>query len=403
VVDVRDDATGAVEACPFVRFEDINLPKADALWHFTNFDALRETSRVHFGDADGNPFWLMTRMEDVRAALQHPEIFSSTAVGPREPDPHFKMVPLMLDPPVHTRWRQLMGPMFAPGAVASLEPRVERRFDEIIAEVAPRGECDYVADVALRFPNTIFMELMGLPVEDAPQFQEWEQAILHSGTLGDPAAKAAMDEVIAYFTALVAERRKRPQDDLLSGSLDFEIDGVAVSDDDLMSMCLLLFVAGLDTVAMQLSFSMLHLASHDDDRRRLAATPALVPSAVEEFLRYYAFVLLGRKIMVDGDFRGCPVRAGQMAYMPLVAVNRDPAAFEDADRVILDREGNRHLAFGAGPHRCIGSHLARQELRIGLAGWHRHIPEYRLADGAELIEHAGVQLGLDSLPLVWDV
>jgi len=400
---VRDASTGADEKCPFVRFEDINLPKADALWHFDNFDRLRETARVHFGEAGGHDFWLMTHMADVRSALQRPELFSNSAVGPLDPEPSYMMIPEMLDPPLHTKWRQLLGPMFAPAAVAKLEPHIEQRFYEIIEDVKPRGQCDYVADVALRFPNTIFMEIMGLPEADAPQFQVWEMAILHTGALGDGPAQAAMNEVIAYFAALVAERRRSPREDLVSRSLRFEIDGAPVSDDDLLSMCLLLFMAGLDTVAMQLSYSMMHLATHDDDRRRLVADPTLFPTAIEEFLRYFAFVTPGRKIMQDTDFHGCPVKKGQMVWMPLSAPNRDPREFEQADQVVVDRAMNRHIAFGAGPHRCLGSHLAREELRVGLGEWHRHLPDYRLAEGATLIEHAGVQIGLDSLPLVWDV
>jgi cytochrome P450 len=278
---------------------------------------------------------------------------------------------------------------------------VKQRFAEILDDVASRGECDYVADVALRFPNTIFMEIMGLPVSDADQFQVWETDILHTGATGNERSLAAMNEVVAYFAELVAERRKTPREDLVSAAIGFEIDGKPVSDEDLLYMCLLLFMAGLDTVAMQLSYSMMHLATHDDDRRRLVENPSLFPGAIEEFLRYYSFVTPGRKIMADTDFHGCPVKAGQMAFLPLVAANRDPAEFPDAGQVIIDRDENRHIAFGAGPHRCLGSHLARQELRIGLMDWHARIPNYRLAEGVEIREHGG-QIGLDNLPLLWD-
>jgi cytochrome P450 len=388
------------EHCPFVRFEDMHAEITPALWHMDNLDHLRDQARVYFGDAAGHKFWMLTRIEDIRAALQNPELFSSRAVVPVDPDPPYMWIPEMLDPPVHTRWRQLLGPMFAPGAVAKLEPRVKRRFGEILDEVAPRGECDYVADVALRFPNTIFMEIMGLPLSDAEQFQAWETAILHTGATGNPKSLDAMNEVIVYFTDLVADRRRSPRDDLVSAALSFEIDGQSVSDDDLLAMCLLLFMAGLDTVAMQLSYSMMHLATHGEGRQRLISDPSLFLPAIEEFLRYYSFVTPGRKITADAEFHGCPVRAGQMAFLPLVAANRDPAEFPDADQVIIDRPDNRHIAFGAGPHRCLGSHLARQELRIGLTEWHARIPNYALAEGAEIREHGG-QIGLNNLPLVW--
>jgi cytochrome P450 len=397
--DLTITTASGTERCPFVQFEEINKPKADALWHFDNFDRLREKARVHFGDAAGNEFWLLTRLEDIRAAFQYPEMFSSTAVVPVDPDPPYMWIPEMLDPPLHTKWRQLLGPTFSPAAIAKLEPRVRARFREILDDVADRGECEYVSDVALRFPNTIFMEIMGLPVSDAAQFQVWETAILH-GVMGGEESLNAMNEVNEYFTALIAARRKNPADDLLSAAVGYEIDGRPVSDDDLLAFCLLLFMAGLDTVAAQLTFSMLHLATHDDDRRRLVEDPSLWPNAIEEFLRFYSFVTPGRKIMKDEEFHGCPMKAGQMVYMPLLSANRDPAEFPDADRVVIDRPSNRHIAFGAGPHRCLGSHLARQELRIGLMEWHARIPDYRVPDGAVIGEHGG-QIGLNNLPLRW--
>jgi cytochrome P450 len=387
---------------PAFRFEEVQrATKVDALWHFDNFDRLRGEARYHLGDAEGTPFWMMTRMEDIRAALQTPQVFSSTAVVPTDPNPPYSWIPEMLDPPIHTVWRQLLGPTFSPTAVAKLEPRVRQRFDEILDKVAGRGECDYVADVALLFPNTIFMEIMGLPVSDAGQFQKWETDILHTGSTGNEVSLQAMNAVVEYFAALIAERRREPRDDLLSTALGYRIDGRPASDEDLLALCLLLFMAGLDTVAAQLSYSMLHLATHVEDRRRLVADPSLFPTAIEEFLRYYSFVTPGRKVVQDTEFHGCPIHRGQMTFMPLVCANRDPAEFEDADEVRIDRGSNRHIAFGAGPHRCLGSHLARQELRIGLTGWHARIPDYRLVEGTTVMEHGG-QIGLDNLPLQWD-
>lgn len=396
----QDEVRVDGRACPYVRHEDIVIGSAEPGWHFDNFDRLRAESRAYFGEAGGHEMWMLTRMADIRAAYQDAELFSSSSVVPNEPDPPYRWIPEMLDGQLHTRWRQLLGVTFTPGAVAKLEPRVRARFDEILDELAERGECDYVADVALRFPNTIFMEIMGLPVSDAAQFQAWETAILHRASADTDGAFAAMMEVVGYFAGLIGERRKDPRDDLLSRALGFEIDGQPVSDEDLLSMCLLLFMAGLDTVAMQLSYSMYHLATNPSDRARLVADPGLWPTAIEEFLRYYAFVTPGRKVTRDAEFNGCPVKAGQMIYLPLVSANRDEDEFPDAGRVVIDRASNRHIAFGAGPHRCLGSHLARQELMIGLAGWHQRIPEYELASGVPVVEHGG-QIGLDNLPLVW--
>jgi cytochrome P450 len=385
-----------------LRFEELMAAKTPALWHFENYDQWRDVGRVHPGDADGHDFYLVTHMTDIRDALQAPGVFSSNAVVPSDPNPPYMWIPEMLDPPVHTKWRQLLGPMFSPGAIAKLEPRVRMRFNEIMDEIADRGECDYVAEVALRFPNTIFMELMGLPVEDADQFQDWETKILHNGGIYGDESVNAMNAVVGYFAGLIGERRKQPREDILSVALTWQIDGEAVTEADLLAMCLLMFMAGLDTVAMQLSYSTMHLATHDEDRIRLVNDPGLWPTAIEEFLRYYSFVSPGRKIMSDTELGGCPMKAGQMIFMPLASANRDPLEFIDADKVLIDRTENRHIAFGAGPHRCLGSHLARQELRIGLEEWHKRVPHYRMADGASIVEHGG-QVGLDNLPIVWDV
>lgn len=396
----------AVRTDTKVDFSFINGRRCEALGHFAEFDRLRGLANFHAGTAQGatglHDFWLVTRMEHIREAFQTPTVFSNTAVVPSDPEPPYSWIPEMLDPPIHTKWRQLLGPLFSPAAVAQLETKVRARFNEILDEVAPRGHCDYVQDVALRFPNTIFMEIMGLPVTDAAQFQKWETDILHTGEQGGEVALNAMNAVIGYFAALVADRRQNPKDDLLSVAVGWQIDGTPVSEEDLLAMCLLMFMAGLDTVAAQLSYSTMHLATHDDDRARLVATPSLWPSAIEEFLRYYAFVTPGRKILQDVNLGGCPMKAGQMVYMPIVSANRDPAEFVDADKVVIDRQDNRHIAFGAGPHRCLGSHLARQELRIGLEEWHKRIPNYRVASGIPIVEHGG-QIGLDNLPLEWDV
>jgi cytochrome P450 len=388
---------------PTIRYEDLNTPQSGPGEHFARYDALRAQAGMHFGVAGPgeNPFWLVTQMEQARQCFQDPATFSSSAVSPEDPNPPYLWIPEMLDPPLHTKWRQKLGPFFAPGAVERLRPRVREVIDEILDEVADRGHCDYVADVALRFPNTVFMEIMGLPVSDAAQFQAWETSILHTGMTNSGAAIQAMMDVMGYFSQLIAERRKAPRDDMLSISLTWTIDGEPVSDNDLLAFCLLMFMAGLDTVAVQLSYSMYHLAMHPDDRRRLVAEPGLWEPAIEEFLRYYAFVAPGRKVMQDTEVGGCPVNAGQMMWLPLASANRDPAEFPDAEQVIIDRTPNRHLAFGAGPHRCLGSHLARQELLIGLTAWHERIPDYRLDPNVPIREHGG-QVGLDNLPLVWD-
>jgi cytochrome P450 len=388
VLQLSDILTGGVsEPCSF----------------FERADGWRDRGRVHQGNGSGTRFWLFTEMDDMRTAYQTPEVFSNTAIQCDTPEPDFRLIPEMLDPPEHGAWRRLMGPLFSPGSVAAMEHHIRARFDEILDDIVARGKCDFVADVALRFPNTIFLELMGMPLEDADRFQEWETAILHEGSQSAPAAMAATNAVFGYFSELIEARRAQPGDDIVSKALNWQIDGQPVTHEDLLSYCLLLFMAGLDTVASQLSYAFYHLATHPADRQRLVDEPALIPTANEELLRYYAIVTPGRKVIQDVEVAGCPMKAGDMALLPLSSANRDPKQFERADEVIIDRATNPHIAFGAGPHRCLGSHLARLELNVAMQAWHERIPEYELDDTVPMGEHSAGLIGLNNLPLRWKV
>jgi len=351
-------------------------------------------------------FWVLSDGELVRDALQHPDLFSSSVVTPLDSDPPYKWIPEMLDPPEHTAWRQLLAPHFAPKVMEALEPKVRVRCAEVVDSFAARGSCDFLRDFAWRYPTTIFMELMGLPLDRLDQFLAWEHDILHLGVNEDPdhsRAVGAMFAVMGYFNELIDERAVRPGDDLLTVSLGWKIDGNDIPRDDLLSWCLLMFMAGLDTVSIQLSYAFWYLALHADDRRRVVRDPSLIPGAVEEFLRYFAFVAPARKVTRDHDFHGCPMAAGDMVLVPLSAATRDRSQFDNAASLRIDREPNNHIAFGSGPHRCLGSHLARRELRVAMEEWHRRIPEYRLTEGVEVTEHGGGLYGIDHLELTWDV
>jgi cytochrome P450 len=370
---------------------------------FDHIDAWRQKGPVHLGDAAGHPFWLITEMGPMRETCQLPDVFSSSAIQCDYPDPEYHLIPEMLDPPEHSVWRKLLGPLFSPGAVAAMEPKIRARFSDILDEIAPRGRCDFVADVALRFPNTIFLDLMGMPVSDAERFQRWEETILHESSQGSEAAMAASGEVMQYFSELIADRAANPKDDIITTATTWRIDGEPVAHQDLLSFCLLMFQAGLDTVASQLAYGFFHLASHPADRERIVADPSIIPLANEELLRYYSIVAPGRKVKKDAEIAGCPVKAGDMVLVALSAANRDPKEFERAGEVILDRQRNHHIAFGAGPHRCLGSHLARLELNVAMEAWHQRIPDYRIDTSRPITEHAAGLIGLNRLPLEWDV
>lgn len=375
--------------------------------NFERFDELQRQARPFFRADEANGYWVFTDHDAILEALQNPEVFSNSSAVPLEPDPPYKWIPMMLDPPEHGKWRHLLGLYFSPGRVRSLEDEQRQFARDLINKFLSNGQCDFYSDFAAVFPTTIFLQIMGLPIAKLPDFMQWEAKILHATAESDPdrsIALAAMMDVAGYFSELIAEKRADPSkraDDIVSHALDWRIDGEVPSDADLLSCMLLLFMAGLDTVASQLSYTFLHLATHESDRKRIVADPSVIPDAVEEFLRAYAIVQTGRKATRDIDFHGCPIKKGEVIQLPLAMANRDPREHKRGGTVDLDAPRPRHIAFGAGPHRCLGSHLARQELTVVLEEWHRLIPDYKLADESGATEHTGGVFGIDTLPLQW--
>jgi cytochrome P450 len=351
------------------------------------FDVLRSKYPTFLrSTAAPQGFWVMTSCEAIRDAYQRPDIFSNSAVMVWDPEPtEYFLIPEMIDPPLHTKWRQLTAQWFSPAAIAKREETVRSRCIELIEGLKDRHDIDYVKDFAQQYPTSIFLDIMGIGSEHLNQFMEWEDDILHLPQTSPENQKRTWDAqhaVMEMFREISIERRAHP-----------------TGNDDLVAFFLLMFEAGLDTVTNELSYATWHLATHPEDRQRILDDPALIPFAIEEFLRYYAIVTPSRKAMADVVHHGCPIKKGDMVYLPLAAATRDPREFPEADRVVIDRSPNNHIAFGAGPHRCLGSHLARREMRIALEEWHKRIPSYEVPEGADVPEYIGVQMGIQSLPL----
>lgn len=386
---------------PVVEYDILSTRPAGRF--FAEIDELRERHPFYFNTlAQG--FWTLTRYDAVREAYQLPEVFTSDSFMPTDPDPAYHMLPTQERAPRHVKIRQLLNPRFSPAAVATMEAAARRHCADVVATFADRGRCDLVEEFGGPFATKVFLDWAGLPTEDSPQFVAWVRAVFND--LGDSSATAmqdAMTGIDGYFRDLIADRRRSPrdpEDDVVTHLVQSTIDGEPLPEADLLSICVVLVLAGLDTVKQQLGYSFLHLATHPDDRRRLATEPGILPLAVEELLRAFSVADPGRKVAQDVEFHGCPLRKGDMVWLPPATANRDPRVFPDADRVVLDRTPNRHLAFGAGPHRCQGAHLARLQLRVALEEWHRRIPDYRLGDDETILEHGG-QFGLERLPIAW--
>ena len=373
---------------------------------YRELDELRERSPFYWSTYGPVGFWMIMRYEHVREAYQRHEVFSSDSIDPLDPDPAYRFIPTLVNPPDHVKYRQVLNAWFSPAAVARITPTARKVCVANIERIRDKGECDFIEDFALRYPTEVFLSILGLPVEDADLFVPLVDRFFVSFYAED---KSPIPEIAGaiqgYFADLLTQRRVKPLDpatDFVTYLLQATVFDRPLSEQEILDICFVLVLAGLDTTRGQSGYLFHHLATHDDDRRRVVADPALAKNAVEETLRLYTIIIGdGRKIAQDCDFHGVPLEHGQMAWLSVAGANRDPRVFEDPTRFDLDRYGNKHLGFAGGPHRCLGAHLARQEMVIATEEWHRLIPDYRLG-GKQPVEERGGMLTLFSLPLEWD-
>ena len=392
--------------CPVKQFIVSEDQPAGLYWEQSS--ALREETPAFFNDhAQG--YWVVTRYEQVKDLYQNVDLFSSESFTAWEPNPPYRFVPTQIDPPEHIKYRQLLNPKFSPGAVNRAGPRARAIAGRLVGELAGRGECDFAATFAIRYPTEVFLDVIGLPTQDADLLVPWVEdffAGLNGAPDRVPGMVAALDGIRGYFVEILATRRAEPGDpevDLVTHLLQSTVDGEPLTDTVLLDMCTVLVLAGLDTTRAQLGYLFQYLAEHDDDRQRIIDDPSLIPGCVEESLRLQTITIAdARKATKDADFHGCPVKKGDMVMGLVAAANRDPRRYERPDEFIIDRKGATHFGFAAGPHRCLGAHLARREMQIAVEEWHKAIPHYRVATDEQLIERGG-QLTLLSLPLAWDV
>ena len=346
----------------------------------------------------------ISRHEDVMSALRTPEVFSSDSsavqIGNTRP-----LVPLQVDPPHHSKHRKALDPLFAPKQMVKYEPRVRELIRKLIDEVADHGQCNFHETIAEPLPSTIFLELLGLPVSRVSEF-----LALKDGIIRPPArsleeryemVNATGQKIYAALEEVVEARMAERQDDFLSTIIDAKVDGQPLSRDDVVDIGYLFFLAGLDTVSASLDCIVAYLAQNPGHRQRVADDPAIIPHAIEELLRYESPVpVVPRITAAETEMSGCPISDGSRITVLLGSANTDERFWDRPHEVDFDRESNKHLAFGGGVHRCLGSHLARMELRVALEEWHARVPDYRLADGIELRYSPGIRQ-VDNLELVW--
>lgn len=353
-----------------------------------------------------NGSWLPTNYSDIRAfAKMVPQLSSREPLVTRAPEnaagdnPQLNAPPISADPPLSEWTRRLLLPAFAPKAVEAYRPYTEALCHELIDSFIERGTCDAAQEYAQQIPPRVIAHLLGIDPGRADEFTEWVRGVLEIG-LTNPAVRVKYRDIIREFLiGEVQDRMENPTDDLLSRLLAAEIDEAEITPQIVVGMANLLLVAGIDTTWSSIGSALWHFGSHSGDRRRLSAEHDLFPTAIEEMLRYYSPVTMARVATEEIEFNGVTFQPGDKVLMPFPAANHDPEAFENADKILIDRQRNRHIAFGSGIHRCAGSNLARLEMDVALRVWFERIPDFELADPGAVTWAGGQVRGPRSLPM----
>jgi cytochrome P450 len=366
---------------------------------------LRESTPVRHVDGVGV---VVTSRSGVDEVLRDPEVFSSN-MSAHDLKTQRPLIPLQIDPPAHRKYRRLLDPLFAPQRMQALEVPVTGLVNDLIDGFIDDEEIDFAKQFSVPFPSRVFLTMFGLPHDELPTFLRMKDGVIRPDVVvghefGHPETDAyqrhTADSIYAYFGRVLDEREGERRDDLLNHVLHAEVDGDRLPHEEILDICFLFLMAGLDTVTASLDCFFGHLADDPDARRRLVDEPEAVPSVVEELLRWETPVMAVARIATrDAEVGGCPVNAGEHVMAIIGAANVDGSEFPRAGELRWDRDANRHLAFGGGIHRCLGSHLARLELRIALREWHARIPDYCVKPDAELRDTAGIRT-LESFPML---
>jgi cytochrome P450 len=371
---------------------------------FPIWDEMRSASPVVHTDRFLGCY-MPTTYEAVRQIAHDTEHFSSRRVIVRDERPEVAKnaaPPITSDPPEHKPAKQLLLPPFTPDAMKKLEPRVRAICNELIDEFIADGKVDAAARYTKHIPVRAIAHMLGIPESDSDQFIRWIHMVLELGIKNESMLVQAVQEMTAYFTGHIEERKQRPTDDLISYLMNARgKDGQPLEDSHVLGSLRLLLIAGIDTTWSAIGASLWHLANTPSDRERLIAEPKLMPTAIEELLRAFSPVTMAREVMKETTIEGCPVKPGNMVLLSFPSANRDPAMFPDADKVVLDRRENRHAAFGLGIHRCVGSNLARMEMTVAIEEWLKRIPDFRLDPAGKVTWSQGTVRGPRQLPVLF--
>jgi cytochrome P450 len=371
------------------------------------WDQLRGTCPVAHTDRYGGA-WLPVTHADVSAVARDTDHFSSEGAVLSNKPPRDQWVsmapiggapPITSDPPFHADARRLLLPAFSPQVVAEWEPEIRRLCNELIDNMGDIETVDAAVQYAQNIPVYVIARMLGLPLEDSDYFRETVHMVLEEIGAEFGERQGAFEKLDAYLGMHVRDHIENPKDDLIGFLLNAKIYDQPLSPEHVVGTIILLMVAGIDTTWSSIGSSIWHLAQHPADLQRMVNEPELLPTAIEELLRMYAPVTMARIVSQDAEIGGCPVKAGDSVLLPFPAANRDPEVFPDADKVIIDREENRHVAFGLGIHRCLGSNLARLELRVAVEVFIQRFPKFELANPSSVTWSLGQVRGPRKLPV----
>jgi cytochrome P450 len=391
---VRDwtmDTDPDAAVCPF---------RAGAKLH-SGPDVFFKAGEAHVRAAGLGGNWVVTRHALQEEVLLDPKRFSShLSIGfSRLIGDDWPLVPLELDPPEHALYRKLIAPWFSMAKARAMREEIGTLAEKLIDDLGGKQGCDFMSDFGRPYPVTVFMRMMDLPMEEMPVFLNWADDLLRGATmeLRGNAAQAIKD----YLLKVIAERRARPGDDMISYFIATPLDGAEIPPDRLLGLCFMIFIGGLDTVASLLGFIFRELALRPELQAQLRADPGLFPAATDEFIRAYGVVTTFRYAAQDMDFHGAPIRKGELVELPLGLASRDDRMHNAPHDINFGRRGKRTLTFSTGPHTCAGMHLARTEIRIALEKWMQRMPLLRLAPNADIRTMTESVWALENLPLVW--
>ena len=364
------------------------------------FDELRDRCPVAHTNRFNNGVWLPLSFKGVEQVLKDATTFSSDHDGiQKEGYGRPRLPPIHTDPPDHREFRRILLPEFTPSAAANLRDWTRSYCDGLASELEGRSRCDASVDFAQHVPVAVMARILGVPIEDGGKFRSWIKQVIELGPNDPTISNRAFGELADYMSQVL---------DVVPPAVSAVVDrirdgaqgGSPLDRDEQVRMLMLLVIAGVDTVWNTLGAALWHLSTHPSDRERLVQAPDLIPDAVEEFLRLYAPVSVPRRALADAEVEGQAIATGDMLLVCVPAANRDSQAFEDANQFKVDRSPNRHLAFGLGIHRCLGSNLARMELQVALEAWLAAIPNFSLEPAAEVSWSGGVVRGPKSVPLL---